>query len=265
MTPSIGRPPDDTVSFAHYVAIGDSMSMDLYPALDVGATAVAVALERIADAGEVAPVGAASLLFHNDEERWPDDAGDDLTTLSPGIDLRILAQDGATIGDVFGEQLAQLEASDGPTLVTVTAGGYDLLSAAANRPSRELLRGIARDVAEAYEFLIEAVQRLRPNSTVVVTTICDPSDGTGTVPGAFEGKGAVPLEALRQLNDALRTLASGTPGAVLADAYGRFFGHGVTAAPEDRWYWQRSLVDPNALGANELRRLWLDSIRSLLD
>ena len=50
-----------------------------------------------------------------------------------------------------------------------------------------------------------------------------------------------------------------------ADTVTLDFGHGVTAAPEDRWYWQRSLVDPNALGANELRRLWLDSIRSLLD
>lgn len=253
------------MSFAHYVAIGDSMSMDLYPALDVGATAVAVALERLSEAGEVAPVGAASLLFRNDDERWPDDIGDDLTTLSPGIDLRILAEDGATIGDVFGEQLAQLEESDEPTLVTVTTGGYDLLSAAANRPTRELLRGIARDVAEAYEFLIDAVRRQRPGSTVVLTTICDPSDGTGTVPGAFEGKGAVPVEALRQLNDSIRRLAGGTPNTVLADAHARFLGHGVTAAPEDRWYWHRSLVDPNALGASELRRLWLDSIRPLLD
>ena len=252
------------MAFVHYVAIGDSMSMDLYPALDVGATAVAVALERLSDAGEVAPVGAASLLFRNDEERWPDDAGDDLTTLSPGIDLRNLAQDGATIGDVFSEQLLELEESDEPTLVTVTAGGYDLLSAAANRPTRELLRGIARDVAEAYEFLVDTVRRSRPDATLVLTTICDPSDGTGTVPGAFEGKGAVPLEALRQLNDAIRKLASDTPRTIVADAYAKFFGHGVTAEPDDRWYWRRSLVDPNALGASELRRLWLDSIRPLL-
>jgi hypothetical protein len=253
------------VIFAHYVAIGDSMSMDLYPALDVGATAVAVALERISEAGEVAPVGAASLLYHNDEQRWPDDLGDDLATLSPGIDLRNLAQDGATLGDVFGEQLAGLEESDAPTLVTVTAGGYDLLSAAANRPRRELLRGIARDVAEAYDFLIDAVRRLRPNATVVVTTICDPSDGTGTVPGAFEGKGAVPLEALRQLNESIRKLASDRPHVLLADAHARFFGHGVTALAEDCWYWRRSLVEPNAVGASELRHLWLDAIRPLLE
>ena len=253
------------MAFAHYVAIGDSMSMDLYPALDVGATAVAVALERLSEAGEVAPVGAASLLFRNAEERWPDDVGDDLSTLSPGIDLRILAHDGATIGDVFGEQLLELEESDAPTLVTVTAGGYDLLSAAANRPTRDLLRAIARDVAEAYEFLVDAVRRVRPNATLLLTTICDPSDGTGTVPGAFEGKGAVPLEALRQLNDAIRKLGGGTPQTIVADAYARFFGHGVTAEPEDRWYWRRTLVDPNAVGANELRRLWLDSIRPLLN
>jgi hypothetical protein len=53
--------------FSHYVALGDSMSMDLYPALDAGETDVAVALERNPSAGNVAPLGAASLLYHNDE------------------------------------------------------------------------------------------------------------------------------------------------------------------------------------------------------
>lgn len=250
--------------FEHYVALGDSMSMDLYPALDLGATDVAVALERVSNAGNVAPVGAASLLFHNDEEQWPDDAGNDLSTRYPGIDFTLLAQDGATLGDVFGEQLAQLPASDAPTLVTVTAGGYDLLSAAVNRPSRELLRGIARDVAEAYEFLVDSVRRARPEGVVVLTTIVDPSDATGTVPRVFEGKGAVPLEALSQLNEAIRKLAAGTPGTVLADAHARFLGHGVTAAEIDRWYWKRSLVDPNARGASELRHAWLDALRPLI-
>ena len=33
------------MSFSHYVALGDSMSSDLYPALDAGATEVAVNLE----------------------------------------------------------------------------------------------------------------------------------------------------------------------------------------------------------------------------
>ena len=38
-----------------YVALGDSMSIDLYPALDAGEMDVAVALERSTAAGAVAP------------------------------------------------------------------------------------------------------------------------------------------------------------------------------------------------------------------
>ena len=58
--------------FRSYVALGDSMSIDLYPALDAGEVDVAVALERVPEAGAVAPLGAASLLHRNDDARWPD-------------------------------------------------------------------------------------------------------------------------------------------------------------------------------------------------
>ena len=66
---------------------------------------VAVALERVPTAGNVAPLGAASLLYQNAEEHWPDELGNDLSSRYPGIELVNLAEDGATIGDVFGEQL----------------------------------------------------------------------------------------------------------------------------------------------------------------
>jgi hypothetical protein len=37
----------------------------------------------------------------------------------------------------------------------------------------------------------------------------------------------------------------------------------VTAAEEERWYWRRSLIEPNALGASEIRRLWLETLDSI--
>ena len=58
--------------FASYIALGDSMSIDLYPALDLGETDVAVSLERHPAAGRIAPLGAASLLHRNDEAHWPE-------------------------------------------------------------------------------------------------------------------------------------------------------------------------------------------------
>ena len=178
----------------------------------------------------------------------------------PGIAFRNLASDGATIGDVFGEQLPQLEESDDDTLITLTIGGNDLLSAFANRPRASLLQAIARDVAEAYEFLLDAVRRARSSSLIILSTIYDPSDRLGRIPGVLEDAGELPLEVLDGMNDQIRRLAAGTPNTVLADVYAHFLGHGASVPEADRWYWRRSLVEPNATGANEMRRVWRDAL-----
>jgi hypothetical protein len=52
----------------------------------------------------------------------------------------------------------------------------------------------------------------------------------------------------------------GTPRVVLADVHARFMGHGVSVPEADRWYWRRSLIEPNARGAHEIRQLWLETI-----
>jgi hypothetical protein len=64
----------------------------------------------------------------------------------------------------------------------------------------------------------------------------------------LEEAGKLPLPVLDGLNAHIRTLARGTPGVALADVYERFLGHGASVAEADRWYWRRSLVEPNALG-----------------
>ncbi len=251
------------MNFTRYVALGDSMSIDLYPALDLGRADVAVALERTAEAGNVAPVGAASLLFRNDDEQWPEDAGADLASRFPGIAPSFLAQDGATIGDVFGEQLPQMQEDYEPTLVTLTLGGNDLFSAFANKPRPELLERITRDVGEAYEFLVDAVRRALPNAVLLLTTIYDPSDRSGKIRGILEDAGPLPLGALDAVNERIRKLAAGTPRAALADVYARFLGHGVSAAEKDQWYWKRAFMEPNARGASEIRHVWLDALDAL--
>jgi lysophospholipase L1-like esterase len=248
------------MEFSHYVALGDSMSIDLYPALDAGEIDVAVALERVAAAGEVAPIGAASLFYRNDERRWPEEIGNDLSSRFPSIEYTNLATDAATIGDVFGEQLAQLTPSDEPTILTLTIGASDLFSAFGNRPKASLLEQIARDVAEAYEFIVNSVRGARPNALLMVSTIYDPSDRTGRIPGVFDSGGPLPLRALDSLNEAIRTIAHGTPGVLLAEVYGHFLGHGVTAPEADRWYWRRSLIEPSARGASEIRRVWMEAL-----
>jgi len=58
----------------------------------------------------------------------------------------------------------------------------------------------------------------------------------------------------------VRDVAARTPDARLADLHAAFFGHGVTAPEAERWYWKRSLVEPNAAGASEIRRQWLEAL-----
>jgi lysophospholipase L1-like esterase len=236
------------------------MSIDLYPALDAGETDVAVALEWDQRAGKVAPLGSASLLFRNVEDRWPEFNGRDLVSRNHSIMHLNAAEDGATIGDVFGSQLPQIDESEEPTLFTLSVGGNDLLSAFANRPDVGILRRIVKDIGEGYDFLVEALRRARPNSTIILTTIYDPSDDTRQIPGVFEGAGLLPLEALHDLNDRIRAVSASTPRSVVADVYRHFLGHGVTAAEHEQWYWSRSWIEPNARGASEIRRLWLDAL-----
>jgi len=248
------------VDFSHYIALGDSMSIDLYPALDAGEIDVAVALERDATAGSVAALGAAALFYRNDEAHWPEEIGNDLVSRFPAIEYENFAMDGATIGDVFGEQLPRLGASEEPTLLTLTIGGTDLFSAFANRPRASLVEHIAKDVAEAFEFVVDSVRRTRPNSLVIVSTIYDPSDRTARVRGAFEEAGSMQLRALDALNANIRKIANGTPGVLLGEVYGHFLGHGMTAPEGERWYWRRSPLEPNARGASEIRRVWMEAL-----
>ena len=246
--------------FSHYLALGDSFSIDLYPALDAGETDVAVALERVTTAGTVAPLGAASLLYRNADDRWPQEAGDDLVTRYPGIELTNLAGDGATIGDVFGDQLPAVEASDVPTLVTLTIGSEDIFSAYSRGPSPKLLKRIAQDVVQAYDALVDRVLELRPESLLLLTTMCDPTDRTGRVPGVLDDVGRLSLAPIDTLNQHIRARTAGDPRLRVADAYIHFLGHGASVPEADRWFWRRSPLEPNAQGAHELRRVWREAL-----
>ncbi len=249
------------MDFTRYIALGDSMSIDLYPALDAGEIDVAVALERVPTAGRVAPLGAASLLYQNAEDRWPEHIAEDLASLCPGIVYENRATDAATIGDVFSDQLEGIEATDEPVLVSLTIGSTDIWSIVGGKPRRAVLDQIARDVVAAYDVLVDTLRERLPGGTILLATICDPSDGSGKIPGVHDGAGALPLENLDRVNAHIRSLASDERRVLVADAHAHFLGHGVSAADDERWYWRRSLVELNARGASELRDLWLATLR----
>jgi hypothetical protein len=58
----------------------------------------------------------------------------------------------------------------------------------------------------------------------------------------------------------VRVLARESGRILLADVHRHFLGHGATAAEPDRWYWKRNPIEPNARGASEIRRVWLETM-----
>jgi lysophospholipase L1-like esterase len=165
------------------------------------------------------------------------------------------------IDDVATEELARLgrDHADPDVLLTLTAGGNDLLDAlaAGKRLETEVNRIVRR-----YADLVETVREELPRATLLLTTVYDPTDGTGRLPG-FEAYGRLPLEYLDRFNDQVRLLARQTPGLLLADAHRHFLGHGVSAPEPQRWYWRRNLIEPNAQGASEIRRVWWQTLDAI--
>jgi lysophospholipase L1-like esterase len=240
--------------FTHYIALGDSMSSDHYPTCDLrGLDFPPPRLE---------PLGAAALLHRNDDSRWVEFAGRDLATRCPGLAYTDLTEDGAMLDDVLTDELPRLgaDSSGAGVLVTLTAGGNDLLDAVfARRPLDKAVPAIERRYGE----LVATLRAELPTATVVLTTVYDPTDGTGLLP-RLEGLGRLPLEYLYRFNGLVRHTASRTPHALLADVHRHFLGHGVTAPPSERWYWAPNPIEPSARGASEIRRVWWAALDEVL-
>lgn len=238
------------MAYSLYVALGDSMTTDHYPTCD--------ARNLDAPPARLDPLGAASLLHSNDDTRWPEFRGRDLDRLMRGVDFLNLAEDGAMIDDVATEELARLghDSDDPGILLTLTAGGNDLLDALASGKS---LERAVRQIEGQYADLVATVREELPAATLVLTTVYDPTDGTGRLPG-LESLGKLPLEYLDRFNAGVRQLAQHAGHTVLADVHRHFLGRGVSAPEAERWYWRRNLIEPNARGASEIRRVWVEAV-----
>jgi hypothetical protein len=246
--------------FAAYLALGDGFSGDLTPSLDLKRADVGVNLERSSTGGALAPVGAASLLFANDASLWPEYEGRDLRTLVGCEQFTNLTADGATIGDIFDEQVLSLDPHDHTVLVTLTAGAVDLQSAMASKPAPVRWQLVARDAADGVLSVARLVLDRFPGAHLLLATLPDPTDGLGHFADAKAGE-AVPPAALHAFNEALRAGVLDLLHTTLVDVGPEFHGHGATAPDEDRWFWPRNPTEPNAAGGSALRALWLDALQ----
>ncbi len=220
-----------------YLALGDSMSIDAY-------------------AGGPGR-GAASLLHRNRDRDFPEWQGRDLHTR--GYLAHNLTRDGATTTDVLASQLPRIPAR--PDLVTLSIGGNDLMQAYGNAAAA---RAVIATVAQRADRILDTLRAVAaPGAPLVVTTVYDPSDGTGALPAGGlppwpEGPGLV-----AELNAAL-TAAAHRHDALVADVHAHFHGHGAAAGdpaqpdprPADRRLWYCGVIEPNAWGAHEIRCTW---------
>lgn len=225
-----------------YVALGDSISIDVY-------------------AGGPGR-GGASLLARNRDEDFPSWRGHDLRVLP----FRLLATDGATSRTLLEEQVPRLERSGlRPSIVTLTIGGNDVLGWYGDTAAA--LRAADAAVATADRALGRLRRVADPSVRIVLGTVYDPSDGT-----ADAGRVGLPpwpevVDVLTHLNAALRRLAE-RQGAAVADIHAKFLGHGLATGnpgqadprPADRNLWYCDVIEPNAWGANVVREAFWEAL-----
>jgi lysophospholipase L1-like esterase len=239
--------------FDAYLALGDSMSIDLYPAKDAGHANLTNREE----------VGAAALFFCNDSELHPEFAGRDLKSRYPNIEYVNMAIDGGTTEDLLSEaRLKELiPFSRKRVLATLTLGGNDLLQIYSRNPGADTnkLQRQFEELQSRYKRVLQTLRGKLPNSTLILTTVYDPTDGTGIMPDRnFTGK--VPIEFLLLFNNYVRSCAEVTR-LPLADVHQHFSGHGANCgSTENFWYWPQSAIEPGYKGASEIRRTWLDAL-----
>ena len=235
-----------TGSPVHYVALGDSISIDDYS----GGPAT----------------GGASLLFANRDDDFPEWRGRDLRTADRRAAFTLLATDGATTRSLLDAQLPRLSALPvRPDLVTVTIGGNDLLGAYGDTGAAR--SAIARVEAALARALGEIRDVLGPSGRLVVGTVYDPSDGTGDAARLGLPSWPDAVAVIGELNDGLRRVA-GRHGATVAEIGERFRGHGLLAGdptrheprPAARDLWFCSLIEPNAWGAGGVREAFWDAV-----
>jgi lysophospholipase L1-like esterase len=187
-----------------YLALGDSISIDDYTGVPGG--------------------GAASQLARK-----------------LGLDLVDITRDGNTTQGVLADLV---RAPDRADLVTLTAGGNDLLCGDLPRAILGRLHQIAKR--------IDAL-----GARVIVNTVYDPSDGDDSVGRRELGLSRLATITLRRrlnaVNRGIATLAQ-EHGFLLADLERLFHGHGL--ASDESWFVQ--VIEPNLAGATAIAEHWYE-------
>ena len=228
------------------------MSIDRYPDLDHA--------DRQRMALPATGLGAASLLARNDDSVWPEFAGRDLVTRHPG---HRVPGPGRRRGDHgVRDRLAARRARDGDssadTLVTLTAGGNDLLSASSGASTGDGADAACGASSRTWTGIVDAVRGPPPPGDAPGGERLRP-DGRHRRSRRRRGSPPREMRWLRDYNAGVaRCARRAAPRSSTCTRH--FAGHGRGAPPERRWYWTGSLIEPGVVGASEIRRLWLAAL-----
>jgi lysophospholipase L1-like esterase len=214
------------------------------------------------------------LLVKNDDAKYPDFKGKDLTTRY-GADLKVVfgSRSGALSRQLPGQVTALPASLPGPVLVTVTVGGNDMRSAyldilaGRDQPARDTFK---ENLERAYAELTKP-DRFGPGVQVKVfeASIYDPTDGNGDFRGAncpsplnlIDPQSTDPFFA--SWNGVLAgVLGSHTSSSLVVDAHARFRGHGVSRLKEGTSWFVSDCIHPSAAGHDQLRRAFWEAITS---
>ncbi|MEO7095377.1 MAG: SGNH/GDSL hydrolase family protein [Polyangiales bacterium] len=247
------KPPAGALAFKTYVVLGDSIS---------------------ANGGEGPYFD--SLLMKNDDTKWPDYKGQDLTTKYGAIKLEKHSKGGSTAVNLDSQVAALPKTLEGPVLVTITIGGNDVqaalptvLGGGSDDAKRTQFQGYiqtALDELTAPGRFGEGVQ-----VRVILANIYDPSDGTGNFTFAtgtkcggalgFWPAGKETKSILDKWEDAMAVEAVKHPEVVYADLRARFDGHGVPSTTET-WF-VKDCIHPNSAGHTQVRGLMWEAVKNL--
>jgi lysophospholipase L1-like esterase len=225
----------------NYLALGDSISIDDYPDLEVGSKGN----------------GAASLLAEK---------------IQPEKFVN-LTQDGATIDEIFQHQLlpaTKLLGKVDPVLITITAGGNDISFGVMKLKSKKQLdkfQALVYATIHNYANLVLATRRMFPNSIIVVNTLYDPTDGTEKLPencGLWADIAPLYSQGRRQLGEFIRAWSEKVNFLNAVDIFKEFDGKGMKIQNKLGYYYNPFLIEPGAVGAREISELWYDKVVDLL-
>jgi hypothetical protein len=173
-----------------------------------------------------------------------------MATLYGAVPTRL--DDGAAlITSITRRQLPDAPHSSHPGVVTVMAGWNDFMRFFSSQ--RAVTRSDVKDIVGLYRSMLHAVLKRLPCATVIVSTIPDPTGGTGKLDRWFETS-AFPKFACRELtdlNDGIRLVAEDEDRVLLADVHGWLLG-----LP---WCDSKFSLNPTPDCVRQIENCWLDA------